>query len=30
MGKISLDIGKAHDEQLTFEAYDKFYRSLVG
>ena len=30
MGKVSLEIGGAHDEQLTFEAYDKFYRGLVG
>jgi glycosyltransferase involved in cell wall biosynthesis len=30
MGKISLEIGRGHDEQLTFEAYDRFYRSLIG
>lgn len=29
MGKVSLEIGQAHDEKLTFEAYDKFYRGLV-
>jgi hypothetical protein len=23
-----VEIGRAHDEQLTVEAYDKFYRSL--
>jgi glycosyltransferase involved in cell wall biosynthesis len=30
MGEVSLEIGRAHDERLTFEAYDKFYRGLVG
>jgi 1,2-diacylglycerol 3-alpha-glucosyltransferase len=30
MGQVSLEIGKAHDEQLTFQAYDEFYRGLVG
>jgi glycosyltransferase involved in cell wall biosynthesis len=29
MSKVSLEIGKAHDEQLTFEAYDTFYRGLI-
>jgi phosphatidylinositol alpha 1,6-mannosyltransferase len=28
MGQVSLEIGKAHDEQRTFQAYDKFYRRL--
>jgi glycosyltransferase involved in cell wall biosynthesis len=28
MGEVSVEIGRAHDEQLTVEAYDKFYRSL--
>ena len=30
MGQVSMEIGCAHDEQLTFQAYDDFYRSLVG
>jgi glycosyltransferase involved in cell wall biosynthesis len=29
MGQVSLEIGRAHDEQLTFQAYDDFYRGLV-
>jgi glycosyltransferase involved in cell wall biosynthesis len=29
MGHASLEIGCAHDERLTFEAYENFYRSLV-
>jgi len=29
MGRVSLEIGCQHDEQLTFQAYDEFYRSLV-
>jgi glycosyltransferase involved in cell wall biosynthesis len=29
MGQSSLEIGCAHDERLTFEAYENFYRSLV-
>jgi glycosyltransferase involved in cell wall biosynthesis len=29
MGQISLEIGRAHDEQLTFQAYEEFYRGLV-
>jgi glycosyltransferase involved in cell wall biosynthesis len=29
MGRISLEIGRLHDEQLTFQAYDEFYRNLV-
>ncbi len=28
MGRVSLEIGRAHDELLTFQAYDEFYRSL--
>jgi hypothetical protein len=28
MGQVSLEIGRAHDEQLTFQAYDEFYRGL--
>jgi glycosyltransferase involved in cell wall biosynthesis len=30
MGQVSLEIGCQHDERLTFEAYDEFYRGLVG
>ncbi|OGO11846.1 MAG: hypothetical protein A2030_02085 [Chloroflexi bacterium RBG_19FT_COMBO_50_10] len=30
MGQVSLEIGKAHDEQLTFQAYEQFYQGLVG
>ncbi len=30
MGQVSLSIGCAHDEQLTFQAYEDFYRSLVS
>lgn len=29
MGQVSLEIGSAHDERLTFQAYEDFYRSLV-
>jgi glycosyltransferase involved in cell wall biosynthesis len=29
MGQVSLEIGRAHDEQLTFQTYDEFYRGLV-
>jgi glycosyltransferase involved in cell wall biosynthesis len=29
MGQLSLEIGCAHDEQLTFQAYDQFYRNLA-
>ena len=29
MGQVSLEIGRAHDEQLTFQAYDDFYRSMI-
>ncbi len=29
MGQVSLEIGCAHDERLTFQAYDEFYRSLL-
>jgi glycosyltransferase involved in cell wall biosynthesis len=30
MGQVSLEIGCAHDERLTFQAYDQFYRDLVS
>ena len=30
MGQVSLEIGRMHDEQLTFKKYDEFYRGLVG
>ncbi len=30
MGQVSLEIGRKHDEQLTFTAYDEFYRGLVN
>jgi 1,2-diacylglycerol 3-alpha-glucosyltransferase len=29
MGKVSLEIGDAHDEQVTFVKYDQFYRDLL-
>ncbi len=29
MGQVSLEIGLAHDERLTFQAYEEFYCSLV-
>jgi glycosyltransferase involved in cell wall biosynthesis len=29
MGQVSLEIGCAHDERLTFQAYDQFYRELA-
>jgi glycosyltransferase involved in cell wall biosynthesis len=29
MGQVSLEIGCAHDEHLTFQAYEDFYCSLV-
>lgn len=29
MGQVSLEIGRAHDEQLTFQAYEDFYRGLI-
>lgn len=29
MGLVSLEIGRTHDEQLTFQAYDEFYQGLV-
>ncbi len=29
MGKVSLEIGRAHDEQLTFQAYEEFYKGLL-
>jgi glycosyltransferase involved in cell wall biosynthesis len=28
MGQASLEIGRAHDDQLTFQAYEDFYRGL--
>ncbi len=28
MGQVSLEIGRAHDEQRTFQAYDEFYWGL--
>jgi 1,2-diacylglycerol 3-alpha-glucosyltransferase len=28
MGQVSLEIGCAHDERLTFQAYDQFYQAL--
>ncbi len=28
MGQVSLEIGRLHDERLTFQAYDEFYKSL--
>jgi len=30
MGQVSLEVGRAHDEQLTFQAYDDFYRGLIS
>jgi glycosyltransferase involved in cell wall biosynthesis len=30
MGQVSLEIGCAHDERLTFQAYDRFYTDLVS
>lgn len=30
MGQVSLEIGCAHDERLTFQAYDQFYRNLAS
>ncbi len=30
MGRVSLEIGRAHDEQFTFKAYDEFYRGMAG
>jgi glycosyltransferase involved in cell wall biosynthesis len=29
MGQVSVEIGRAHDEQLTFQAYEEFYKGLV-
>jgi 1,2-diacylglycerol 3-alpha-glucosyltransferase len=29
MGQVSLEIGRAHDEQLTFQAYEDFYQRLA-
>jgi len=30
MGQVSLTIGRAHDEQITFQAYEDFYRRMAG
>jgi len=30
MGQVSLDIGRAHDEELTFQAYEDFYRCMAN
>ncbi len=30
MGQVSLEVGRTHDEQLTFQAYDDFYRGLLS
>jgi len=30
MGNISLEIGRCHDEQLTFQKYEEFYQGLVN
>ncbi len=30
MSQVSLQIGRPHDETLTFQAYDEFYRGLVS
>ena len=30
MGLVSLAIGRAHDEQLTFQAYEDFYQRMAG
>jgi glycosyltransferase involved in cell wall biosynthesis len=30
IGQVSLEIGRLHDERLTFQAYEEFYRRLVG
>ncbi|HSB65609.1 MAG TPA: glycosyltransferase [Anaerolineales bacterium] len=29
MGQVSLEIGREHDEQLTFRAYDEFYQRMA-
>lgn len=29
MGQLSLEIGKAHDEQVTFQKYEDFYQGLL-
>ena len=29
MGQVSLEIGRAHDEQITFQKYEEFYSSLT-
>jgi glycosyltransferase involved in cell wall biosynthesis len=30
MGQVSLEIGSAHDEQITFQKYDEFYSCLIA
>jgi glycosyltransferase involved in cell wall biosynthesis len=30
MGQVSLSIGRVHDEQNTFQAYEDFYRRMAG
>lgn len=30
MGQVSLEIGRCHDEQITFEKYEQFYQGLVN
>jgi glycosyltransferase involved in cell wall biosynthesis len=30
MGQVSLEIGRTHDEQLTFQAYNDFYQGLTS
>ncbi len=30
MGQVSLEIGNAHDEQITFQKYEEFYSNLAG
>ncbi len=30
MSQVSLEIGRAHDEQLTFQAYEAFYQGLIS
>ena len=30
MGQVSLSIGRAHDERITFQAYEDLYRRMAG
>ncbi len=30
MGQVSLEIGRTHDEQLTFQKYEEFYQGLTN